>query len=172
MSCMMCMFLPCLEVPGTGRRVWVSAADRSCPQVLSFPSSWIPVCAKPRGLTLAAVSGLRNAKHCLGEGCWTWQPVNKCMEDEQVHEGAEGVQVVEGFNIVCLTFETFVKAKGRRGKDWLGSGGGLGGGLILTVGWREGNRRSESPAAGQGALAPDWSTMKTEGSEGKGSSGG
>lgn len=37
-----------------------------------------------------------------------------------------------------------------------------GGGVILTLGGREGNRRSESPAAGQGALAPDWNTMKTE----------
>lgn len=62
-----CVFQPYLEVAGAGGRV--SAADRSCPQVLPFPSSWIPVCAKPRGLTLAAVSGLRNAKHCLGEGC-------------------------------------------------------------------------------------------------------
>lgn len=161
MSCMMCMFLSCLEVAGTGGRVWVSATDRSCPQVLPFPSSWIPVCAKPRGLTLAAVSGLRNAKHCLGEGCWTWQPVNKCMEEEQVHER------VEGLNIVCLTFESFVKAKGRRGEAGSGKGG-----IILTVGWWEGNRRSQSPAAGQAALAPDWSTMKTEGREGKGLSGG
>lgn len=29
----------------------------------------------------------------------------------------------EGGNIVCLTFETFVKAKGRRGEDWSGRGG-------------------------------------------------
>lgn len=47
------------------RKVSASAADRSCLQVLtpttpppSLPS-WIPVGAKPRGLTGAAVSGLR-----------------------------------------------------------------------------------------------------------------
>lgn len=50
------------------------------------------------------------------------------MEDEQVHEGVEGVGGRGGGgNIVCLTFETFVKAKGRRGEDWSG-GVGVGGG--------------------------------------------
>lgn len=153
-------FCAAFEVPGSGARVRVSAVDRSCPQVLPFPSSWIPVCAKPRGLTLTAVRGLRNAKHCLGEGCWTWQLVNKCMEDE-----LGGVEGVGGEGQNCLSdFWDFCESKGRkRGglvRRWVGLGGWEL--VILTVGWREGNRRSESPATGQGALAPDWSTMKTE----------
>lgn len=116
-------FSSAFEVAGAEGRVWVSAADRSCPQVLPFLSSWIPVCAKPRGLTLAAVSGLRNAKHCLGEGCSTWQPVNKCMEDEQVHGG---VEEVGGWGSTLSVWLLRLLWKQREGKGRIGRGGGRG----------------------------------------------
>lgn len=43
---------------------------------------------------------------------------------------------MERGKIVCLTFETFVKAKGGRGEDWSGGGWVWGGWelVILTVG--------------------------------------
>lgn len=75
-------------------------------------SSWIPVWAKPRGLTLAAVSGLRNAKHYLGEAAehdsqlirvWKKRKEEKRLGAGMKEEWEDGTQSWK--NITVLWFQ-------------------------------------------------------------------